>query len=154
MKKIIVPFIAMFMFFMIGGCASSGALDSSAVADFQPQEQYAVNYDKAWDCVNKALFNEGIITTTAEKSAGRILTDYVDGGVQVDWQGSMSRRYKFFINIEKINENNTSIKIIGKLESMTKRITWHDISSSNKKQVAQKVNLIYQKIEAEINKSL
>lgn len=154
MKKMYFIVVPLVLFFMLAGCASTGSLDSSNVsADFQPKVQYAVSYDTAWDSVNKVLFDEGIITTSSEKGAGRILTDYVDGGTQFDpVQGVMTKRFKFSISIEKIDANTSSIKIIGKLESMTKRIAWHDISVNNKKQVANKVNSIYQKIETALNK--
>jgi len=150
MKIIYFSVVAMFLF--LSGCATTtGALDYSNVSDdYQPKEQYAVSYDKAWDSVNKVLFNEGIIAATSDKDAGRILTDYVDAGVQVSIMGSMTKRFKYSISFEKVDKTTTKIKIIGKLETMTDTIAWHDVSSQNKKQVQKIVNQLYQKIEAEL----
>jgi len=154
MKKMYFSVVAMFMFLLFTGCASMGSLDSSGLSsDFQPKEQYAVNYNKAWDAVTRALFNAGIVTVTSDKSSGQIVTDYIDGGTQYDpLQGVITRRFKFSISVGKIDANTTSVKIFGRLETMTERVTWHDVTVGNKKQVANRTNLIYQKIETELNK--
>lgn len=118
---------------------------------FQPETTYSVTYDQLWSAVVRVLDTERISIPSSDKEEGRLVTDYIQGPTQIlaaGLMGVITTRYRYTVALEKINAAQTRLTIICKLESMSEKVGWHDISKDNGALVTKLETWLYEKIES------
>ncbi|MFH1070566.1 MAG: outer membrane protein assembly factor BamC [Candidatus Glassbacteria bacterium] len=148
---ILTSIICLYGIGYLSGCANiSKAKFPEPTANFQPNTTYDATYDQIWSSVMRVLERERIGISSSDKDGGRIVTDYVQGPTQLQALGlfgSITLRYNYAISLEKISQDKTKAAIICRLESMSEKVTWHEVSKDNKAIVTKLENWLYEQIE-------
>jgi hypothetical protein len=151
-KKIF--FFGFLICFAAGCTAGSARYPEPVDLTYKPRSVYEITFDELWEIVTEVLRQQNIDTLRYSKAKGRILTHHIVGETNV-YPGLFSgiataTRYRYDINLEKINPNQTSLIIRVKIEarsSMQADSGWHDISEDNRDISNQLENWLYEKFE-------
>lgn len=135
---------------LLSGCAVGAAKYAIASKDFTPKEEYNVSVDKMWTTVRKVLEDDNIEIAGTDKESGKITTDYISGQTEMSPFGVLTTRYKYTFTISKTDSGKIKLKILTKVESMSKAMAWHDVSKDNPKLVDNLSNVMYEKIESKL----
>jgi hypothetical protein len=144
--------------FLIGCATPAGSVKFPKASDgFQPKRTYNISYNKIWDVTNRVLEENRIILISADKSSGRITTDYIQGVSTVYGAylgGVGNSRYKYNLRISREKGSKVKLIIIAKLESSLTGTTgttpFRDVSQQNMETVKKLENWLYEKIETSL----
>ena len=148
-------FISGLFFLFIANCtAGSARYPEPREQSYKRRTFYETSYDELWGIVTDVLRQQNIEILRYNKEKGRILTHYIVGETKV-YPGLFSglattTRYRYDINLGKINANQTSLIIKAKIEakSSTKAdMGWHDISAENRDLCKQLEDWLYEKFK-------
>lgn len=159
-RNVVVAYLLTLLAVQVGlsGCASVATSKSrlpEMTERFTPKKEYAVSLDTLWNHARRVLEAERIGVASSDKTEGRIVTEYVQGGstanVSPIWLISQTTRFKFNISMSKTSSAATRLTIIGTIEqtvmSKGKSSPWEDVSKTMAKEVASLENWLYEKLE-------
>lgn len=142
-KKI---FISGLLFWAIASCtAGSARFPEPQDQPFKRKTLYEIPHDELWGIVTDVLHQQNIEILRYSKVKSRILTHYIVGETNI-YPGigaATTTRYRYDINLGKINANQTSLIIKVKIEakslsrvfvpnsSIMIKEGWHDISKDS-----------------------
>lgn len=139
---------------VLTGCATEGPKFLEASPGFTPKRVYEGNLDKLYSTINRTLDENRIAVVSADKSAGRIQTDYIQGvttAYVLGLGGIGSSRYSYNIRINEEGLNKVKVIIIGKLEQslsdQSGSTPYRDLTQTNIELVKGLENWLYQEIE-------
>lgn len=125
-----------------------------ASVGFQPKKIYDTTYEKIWKNVSHVLETNTLNITLIDKDNGRIVTDYVQGETQsmgpAGILGTITRRYKYNLAFEEIDQTKTRLGISCKFESRSlarQTAEWRDVSYENKQLITMLENWLYEQVE-------
>ena len=139
--------------FLIGCAMPAGSAKFPKASDgFQPKRTYNISYDKIWDIINRVFEENRIILISADKSSGRITTDYIQGVSTFYGLGGVGNsRYRYNLSISQERDSKVKLIILAKLESSLSGSTgstpFRDVSQQNMQTIKKLENWLYEKIE-------
>jgi hypothetical protein len=154
--KSILRSITLLGLVILCGCATQvgNVAFPQASANFAPKRTYEVEYGKLWDSTLNALEKNRVTVVSANKEAGIIQTDYVEGESSLYALGlvaSQSTRYKFNLTLRKQSEGSIKLNIVSKIESTVQgsgaTSQWTDVSGQNTALAAKLEAWLYEEIE-------
>ena len=151
-KKIFI--FALLFSFIVNCTAGSARFPEPRNSSYNRRTLYEITHDELWGIVTDVLRQQNIEILRYSKEKSRILTHYIVGETKV-YPGLYSglattTRYRYDINLEKINANQTSLIIQAKIQtksSMQAGSGWHDISEDNRGLGKQLEDWLYEKFK-------
>jgi len=151
-KKIFIS--GLLLSFIVNCTAGSARFPEPRDQSYNRRTFYEITHDELWGIVTDVLRQQNIEILRYSKEKSRILTHYIVGETKI-YPGLFSglattTRYRYDINLGKINANQTSLIIKAKIQaksSMKADSGWHDISEDNRGLCKQLEDWLYEKFK-------